>query len=165
MAPGITDDAATGEVIHHLALGHGRAVQAFRAAGSPGEIGPCFALSSCYPADDSAEAARQTAVADVGENTVSRLRKRQLLPADRDRRTGTRQVYWPTSASGQQIPVEGLRDLTLRVHRDYRRPLIITETGIPNAAGVAPLAGQYRIELLHDHLLAPTGPPLGSTSV
>lgn len=32
---GITNDAATGRVIHHLALGDGRAVQAVRASGRP----------------------------------------------------------------------------------------------------------------------------------
>lgn len=194
MAPGIKSDTATGRVIHHLALAHGRAVQAFRAAGSPGEIGPCFALSPCYPADDSAEAADQTAVADVWENTVyldpvlrgrypdlvSGLAsgvRRGLRRAQRDGdlatiaqpvdfvgvnyytptvvdAAGTRQVYWPTSASGQQVHAEGLRDLTRRVHRDYQLPLVITETGIPDAKGAKPLVDPYRIEFLHDHLLA-----------
>lgn len=194
MAPGIRSDSATGEVIHHLALGHGRAVQAFRAAGSPGEIGPCFALSPCYPADDSVQAADQAALADAWENTVyldpvlrgrypdlvSGLAagiRRGLGRAEREGdlaviaqpvdfvgvnyytptvvdAAGRRQVYWPTSASGQQIHAEGLRDLTARVHRDYGRPLVITETGIPDRVGSEPLADQYRIDFLHDHLQA-----------
>ena len=59
MAPGKRDDRAAGRVLHHLALAHCRAVQAFRASGQPGEIGPCFVITPCYPADDSAEAAKQ----------------------------------------------------------------------------------------------------------
>lgn len=70
MAPGIKSDRATGRVIHHLGLAHGLAIQAFRAAGSPGQIGPCFAVSPCYPADTSTQAAEQTAIADMQANTL-----------------------------------------------------------------------------------------------
>lgn len=70
MAPGKRDDAAAGTVIHHLALAHGRAVQAFRASDQPGEIGPCFVVTPCYPADESTQAGDQTRLADAWANTV-----------------------------------------------------------------------------------------------
>ena len=69
-APGKSDRVASGRVIHHLGLAHGRAVQAFRASGARGTIGPCVQLAPCYPADDSAEARRATELADVTENTL-----------------------------------------------------------------------------------------------
>jgi beta-glucosidase len=70
MAPGTKDPVATGKVIHHLNLAHGRAVQAFRASKQPGRIGPCLQLTPCYPFDDSAKAKDQTDLADVEENTL-----------------------------------------------------------------------------------------------
>lgn len=194
MAPGITSDRAAGKVLHHLALAHGRAVQAFRAAGSPGEIGPCIAVTPCYPADGSARAARQTKAADAWQNTVYLdpvLRGRYpdlvttfapgvragLASVQRDGDlptisspvdfvglnyysptvidgAGKKGTYWPTSASGQQVYADGLYDIATRVYRDYHRPIIITETGIPDAAGVPPLEDQFRIDFLHDHLRA-----------
>src|SRR5690606_8875099 len=44
--------------IHHLHLGHGLAVQAFRAAGRPGAIGLTNANTSYEPYDDSQESQR-----------------------------------------------------------------------------------------------------------
>jgi beta-glucosidase len=70
MAPGIKSDRAAGKVIHHLALAHGKAVQAFRASGRLAEIGLCCAAVPCYPADDSKEAMQQTALADAWMNTT-----------------------------------------------------------------------------------------------
>lgn len=70
MAPGKQDPTAAGKVVHHLGLAHGRAVQAFRASEQPGTIGPCAVVTPCYPADDTAEAGRAAAVADVRENTL-----------------------------------------------------------------------------------------------
>jgi beta-glucosidase len=70
MAPGIRSDRAAGKVIHHLALAHGMAVQAFRAAGRSGEIGLCCAAVPCYPADDSEQASQQTALADAWMNAT-----------------------------------------------------------------------------------------------
>jgi beta-glucosidase len=70
MAPGKQDDRAAGRVLHHLGLAHGRAVQAFRASGQPGEIGPCFVVTLCLAADDSAETAKQVRQADAWANTV-----------------------------------------------------------------------------------------------
>ncbi len=194
MAPGIKSDLAAGKVIHHTALAHGRAVQAFRASGLPGRIGPCFALTPCYPADESKEAADETAVADTSGNTVyldpilrgryptlvAKLPagvRRGIESANRsgDLKTtsapvdfigvnyysptvvdgrGKRLLYWPTSASGQQIHADGLYDIVTRVHRDYGHAVIITENGIPDFAGGDPVADQYRIDFLRDHLRA-----------
>lgn len=194
MAPGIRSDVATGKVVHHLALAHGLAVRAFREAGISGEIGPCFALTPCYPADGSPGAASQTEVADVWENTVyldpilrgrypelvSELaagvrRGLDSVQRDGDLKTIAEQVdfvgvnyygpavvdaqgrqltRWPTSSSGQQIYADGLHDVALRMHSDYRLPLIITETGIPDADTADPLDDAYRIDFLRDHLLA-----------
>jgi len=53
MAPGKQDARASGRVMHHLNLAHGRAVEAFRASGAPGQIGPCLAMAPCYAADES----------------------------------------------------------------------------------------------------------------
>ena len=69
-APGKSDRAASGRVIHHLGLAHGRGVQAFRASRATGSIGPCLQLAPCYPADDSSEARRAADLADVAENTL-----------------------------------------------------------------------------------------------
>ena len=61
MAPGLQDNVAAGRVIHHLGLAHGLAVQAFRASGGSGEIGPVPVLSPVYPADaDAADQAKLT---------------------------------------------------------------------------------------------------------
>lgn len=69
-APGRTDPVASGRVVHHLGVAHGRAVQALRAQGVEGAVGPCVQLSPCYPADDSAGARRSADLADVLENTL-----------------------------------------------------------------------------------------------
>jgi beta-glucosidase len=69
-APGWTDRVASGRVIHHLGLAHGRAVQVLRAQGVTGPVGPCLQLAPCSPADDSAEAKQATDLADVTENTL-----------------------------------------------------------------------------------------------
>jgi len=68
MAPGLQDNVAAGRAIHHLGLAHGLAVQAFRASGRAGEIGPVPVLSPVYPAD--ADAADQAKVSDAWENTL-----------------------------------------------------------------------------------------------
>jgi beta-glucosidase len=68
MAPGLSDNVAAGRAIHHLGLAHGLAVQALRAAGRPGEIGPVQVLTPVYPAD--ADAADQARVHDVWENSL-----------------------------------------------------------------------------------------------
>lgn len=68
MAPGLTDLETSGRVLHHLGLAHGRAVQAFRASGRSGRIGPCPVVTTVYPVDASAEA--QVETADLTENRL-----------------------------------------------------------------------------------------------
>jgi beta-glucosidase len=70
MAPGRSDLRASGTVIHHLNLAHGRAVAAFRGVKGIGRIGPCLQLAPCYPADDSPEAEAAAKAADTTENTL-----------------------------------------------------------------------------------------------
>jgi beta-glucosidase len=60
---------AAGVASHHLALGHGLAVQALRASGGTGRIGPALNLASVYPADPKDEGAQKAAVlVDGAEN-------------------------------------------------------------------------------------------------
>ena len=68
MAPGKSDLAVSGRVIHHLNLAHGQAVGAFRASPAIGKIGPCLQLAPCYPADGSHEATTAASAADTSEN-------------------------------------------------------------------------------------------------
>jgi beta-glucosidase len=68
MAPGLQDNVAAGKAIHHLGLAHGLAVQALRASGRPGQIGPVPVLTPVYPAD--ADAAAQVKISDAWENTL-----------------------------------------------------------------------------------------------
>ncbi|MFC4047284.1 GH1 family beta-glucosidase [Dactylosporangium siamense] len=67
-APGVRDRRVANVAGHHLLLGHGLAVQAFRATGRKGRIGAALNLSPTYPADDSDAARRQTTLADGEEN-------------------------------------------------------------------------------------------------
>ena len=70
MAPGKRDLPASGRVLHHLNLAHGRAVEAFRASKAKGSIGPCLQLAPCYPSDDSGAAKTATTLADLRENRL-----------------------------------------------------------------------------------------------
>lgn len=70
MAPGRSDLQASGTVIHHLNLAHGRAVAAFRGIKGIGRIGPCLQLAPCYAADGSPEAEAAAMAADTRENTL-----------------------------------------------------------------------------------------------
>ncbi|MGN9812534.1 GH1 family beta-glucosidase [Micromonospora sp. BQ11] len=69
-APGRQDPDAAYLVAHHLHLAHGLAVQALRAGGGSGRIGPAFNLHPCYPADSSPEAASATRLYDGYENRL-----------------------------------------------------------------------------------------------
>ncbi|TCB97149.1 beta-glucosidase [Micromonospora zingiberis] len=69
-APGRRDPDAAYLVAHHLQLAHGLAVQALRADGANGRIGPAFNLHPCYPADDSPGAAEATRLYDGYENRL-----------------------------------------------------------------------------------------------
>lgn len=50
-APGISDLGSSGRALHHMLLGHGLAVKAFRASAAPGEIGLANADVWVEPAD------------------------------------------------------------------------------------------------------------------
>ena len=195
MAPGKKDPAATGKVIHHLGLAHGLAVQAFRASKQPGRIGPCLALTSCYPFDDSAEAKDRTELADVRENTLyldpvlkgrypDRIDElnhdvvRALRGAERNGdlktisqpvdfvgvnyytptfidQSGKSRVKYPLSPTQrQQIYPKGLTDLLLRVNKDYKVEIKITENGITDEADEIPPDDDLRITFLREQLLA-----------
>ncbi len=69
-APGRQDPRASLVVAHHLLLAHGLAVQAYRAAGGTGRIGPALNLAPTYPADDSDAARRAALLADGVENRL-----------------------------------------------------------------------------------------------
>jgi beta-glucosidase len=68
MAPGKRDPVAAAVATHHLALAHGQAVQAFRAAGTGGRIGPALNLAPAYPAEPDADKA--AFLADGFENRL-----------------------------------------------------------------------------------------------
>jgi len=53
-APGHSDARAGRQAMHNALLAHGRGVQAFRAAGSPGEVGIVLDVWKRHPATDSA---------------------------------------------------------------------------------------------------------------
>src|SRR5215211_1226764 len=52
LAPGLRDKYTGLRVAHHLLVGHGRVVQAFRASGAPGEIGIIHGIADIQPASD-----------------------------------------------------------------------------------------------------------------
>jgi beta-glucosidase len=77
-APGKQDPAASLVVAHHLLLAHGLAVQAYRASGAKGRIGPALNLAPAYPTEDN-DAAKQAALAADG--TENRLYLDPILKA------------------------------------------------------------------------------------
>ncbi|CAN5361978.1 GH1 family beta-glucosidase [soil metagenome] len=66
-APGIADPRAGKQAMHNAMLAHGRAVQQFRAAGSPGEIGLVLDIWQRHPATES-EADRVIALRDEDDS-------------------------------------------------------------------------------------------------
>lgn len=70
-APGIKDRTRAYTALHHMLLGHGLAVQAFRATlGSDGQIGAALNLSPAYPASDTAAAREAAQIMDSVENRL-----------------------------------------------------------------------------------------------
>jgi beta-glucosidase len=67
-APGLRDGNAAGAAVHHQLLGHGMAVQRFRASGARGRIGIALNLMPVYPI--SASAKQATTYADGAENRL-----------------------------------------------------------------------------------------------
>ena len=66
-APGRADPVAGKQAMHNAMLAHGRAVQEFRAAGSPGEIGLVLDIWQRHPATES-EADRAIALRDEDDS-------------------------------------------------------------------------------------------------
>jgi beta-glucosidase len=69
-APGRRDRNAALVVAHHLMLGHGLAVQAFRHAGTHQRIGPALNLAPVYPSGGADTGASAVARADMWENRL-----------------------------------------------------------------------------------------------
>lgn len=93
-APGIRDGAVAAAVHHHLLLGHGRAVQALRAAGVAGGVGIVNSETLMEPVDDSAEAA---AAADAARDVWGRGFRTPLWGGDYPERVA--------AAYGTPLPV------------------------------------------------------------
>jgi len=159
MAPGKRDPVAAAVASHHLALGRGLAVQALRASGGAGRIGPALNLAPAYPADPGDEGARKAAVlADGNENRVylDPVLKGSYpqdviaaLPAD------ARAAIQAAIHDGDLATIGS----KVRLKKDYGDiPLVVTENGIPEAGDVKPAGGklddQDRIAYLRDHLTA-----------
>jgi beta-glucosidase len=68
LAPGKRDPVAAAVAQHHLALAHGRAVQAYRASGQSGRIGPALNLAPAYVGDGGTGARTAATLADGIEN-------------------------------------------------------------------------------------------------
>ena len=67
-APGISDPDAAAAAVHHQLLGHGLAVERFRASGAPGRIGIALNLAPVYPSSEKfADSAR---IIDGTENRL-----------------------------------------------------------------------------------------------
>ncbi|HEV8652366.1 MAG TPA: GH1 family beta-glucosidase [Actinomycetes bacterium] len=69
-APGKQDRSAAYVAAHHMLLAHGLAVQALRATGSSGRIGPALNLAPVYPAEDTPAARQAAALRDGFENRL-----------------------------------------------------------------------------------------------
>lgn len=70
-APGLRAPERAFSVLHHMLLGHGLAVQAFRASSAPGaQIGPALNLAPTYPAEDGPGAQAAALLHDGYENRL-----------------------------------------------------------------------------------------------
>lgn len=98
-APGISDEGAGRQAMHNALLAHGRAVQAFRAAGSPGDIGIVLDIWRRVPLTDSLDDARLAAEGEddgfrfflgpllhgrYSDRIVERLTREEALPEIHD---------------------------------------------------------------------------------
>ena len=101
MAPGKQDPVAAAVAMHHLALAHGLAVQAFRTAGVAGRIGAALNLAPAYPAD-TATRGRGHRCRCGGESRVPRSDLQRLLSRRLHRRRWIRR--WPPRCSASSRP-------------------------------------------------------------
>jgi len=105
-APGRTDATAGRQAMHNALLAHGRGVQAFRAAGSPGEIGIALDIWKRHPATNSPGDA---ALAEEGDDDAFRFFLDALRGggySDRIRRRFEASGTMPTILEGDQELIE-----------------------------------------------------------
>jgi beta-glucosidase len=122
-APGKRDPAAARAAMHHLLLGHGLAVRAFRAVGPQGRIGIALDVTPVYPVDDGARAKRVTRLADGEEN---RLYLDAVLRGSYPAEVLARWPAPPPVADGDLATIGSTIDV-LAVQ--YYRPLYVSSTG------------------------------------
>ncbi len=193
-APGIADPVAATRALHHLLLGHGLAVQAFRARGPRSRIGIALGLAEMQPADSTDRAAQLVRQSDVRENTLylepvlnARYPDQYLSDAvdirtldsmnrtDDLRTIGTPidvlgvNYYGSATVGGRarhplaepahwlEIDPDSLYRMLVRLHRDYRAPLLtVTENGRPDPPTTNPspvLADTDRMTYLRSYLV------------
>ncbi|MEU0561826.1 GH1 family beta-glucosidase [Dactylosporangium sp. NPDC006015] len=126
-APGVRDRRVANVAAHHLLLGHGLAVQAFRATGRKGRIGAALNLSPVYPADDSDAARKQAVIGDAEENR--RWLDPVLLGRYPDDWLATQPADAPVRAAihAGDLAVIGTKSDILGVQ--YYNPAYVTATG------------------------------------
>lgn len=78
-APGRRDEKSARQALHHALVAHGRGVEAFRASGTPGEIGIVFDIWQRHPATDTPE---DRAIAARDEDDGFRLFLDPVLTGD-----------------------------------------------------------------------------------
>ncbi len=201
-APGIRDERASLDAVHHLLLSHGLAARALRAYNREAQVGVSLSLSPVHPHtgsdQDRAAAARfdayynrifldplfrgaypeglfealGSARPDVRPGDLDLARApldflgvnyyyRKVVEAAPDGELRAREVRPPGarySVMDMEIYPDGLRELLLRLHRDYApRQLVVTENGLACHEEPGPngrLADPERAEFVAAHLRA-----------
>jgi beta-glucosidase len=175
-APGLRDPAAAHAAARHLLRGHELAIEAMRAQGDAGSrFGITLNLS---PVDPASEAPADVDAARRVDELLNRQFLDPVVAGDLDFLginyymryvvragephggpspwAGCEDVEFvsrglPTTDMGWEIDADGLYDVLMRVHRDYRPlPLYITENGI----ALGGIADARRIAYLDSHFRA-----------
>ncbi len=142
-APGLHDQRGGRQAMHNAMLAHGRGVQAFRSAGSPGEIGIVLDIWKRQPATSSPE---DVALANEGEDDGFRFFLDTLRGggySDRIRRRLESEGNMPAILDGDQALIEEPIDyLGLNV---YSRVIVNAKTHDPErwAASERQPGGNY----------------------
>lgn len=163
LAPGLRDLYTGLRVGHHLMLGHGRAVEAFRASGAQGEIGIIAAMADIQAASDSDEDVAAAKRTDTHFNGL--LLDPIMLgeyPADAVEWLGE---AWPEIPDGDLATISTPMDF---IGVDYYCRSVVADD--PGGAGVGGRAeeigaagplGAGIARLLKIRVLPPTGPLTG----